>query len=147
MVFTGENIHTSDSKGRVSVPSGVRTALKKTYDVEELVVTPSLTGECLWAFPPSELKRIADRMKEMGLSRANLARVRRRLFAKGHNCVIDKAGRINIPDSLRDMVGLGKEVLFAGVGAHIELWDPTAYSAIDSEFSDEEILGLTEFNL
>lgn len=43
---------------------------------------------------------------------------------------IDGQGRITIPASLREYAGLKKEVVVAGAGRYIEIWDKEAFEAM-----------------
>ena len=50
---------------------------------------------------------------------------------------MDKLGRVLIPQTLREHAGLQREVLWAGMGNRIELWDKGRYQAMrDAVLSD-----------
>ncbi len=51
----------------------------------------------------------------------------RRLYTTQEEAGFDKQGRITIPGHLIDYAELGKEVLIAGNGDHLEVWNPTTY--------------------
>ena len=44
----------------------------------------------------------------------------------------DKQGRMLVPPTLREYAGLEKEVVFAGVGGHIEIWDKSKWDDVTS---------------
>ena len=44
------------------------------------------------------------------------------------DCEIDKAGRINIPDYLRDFAKINKKVVVAGLYNRIEIWSEQAWT-------------------
>ena len=43
---------------------------------------------------------------------------------------MDKLGRILIPQSLREQVGLGEEITWAGTVERIEIWSPAKWSEV-----------------
>jgi MraZ protein len=141
-MFTGEFTHSLDLKGRVSVPAEIREVLRIQYD-ERLVITKSLEGTCLWAFPYGEWDRLAERIAEKGVGGRQLIRLRRRFFAPARTCPLDKAGRILVPEPLREHAVLDKEITFASMGGYIELWSPSLWQA-EVESLDEGADALLE---
>lgn len=51
-----------------------------------------------------------------------------------------KLGRISIPGNLKEMSGLTKDVIFAGKGFKIEIWDAAAYREKEMSNSDYQAL-------
>ena len=49
---------------------------------------------------------------------------------------IDGAGRITIPQRLREYANLTGDVIIAGALTHVELWDRDAYQSIESELTN-----------
>ena len=45
----------------------------------------------------------------------------------------DKAGRLSIPQSLREYASLSKDCIVLGVNKYLELWDSSSYNAYLSE--------------
>lgn len=46
---------------------------------------------------------------------------------------IDSAGRISIPQKMRETMKLGKKVMLRGYGDRYELWDEPAYYAYEEQ--------------
>ena len=136
-MFTGEYTHTMDGKGRVSVPAELRDVLKAHYD-ERLIVTKSLEGGCLWAFPSKEWQRLADRIAEKGVGGRDLIRLRRRFFAPARTCTLDRAGRILLPEPLREHAQLEKDITFAAMGGYIEIWQPELWMSEVNALDESE---------
>ena len=61
------------------------------------------------------------------------------MIAPAQLCEFDKAGRINIPPSLRESVKLllKEESVLLGAGNYLELWNKEAYEAYLEESMDE----------
>ena len=59
--------------------------------------------------------------------------VLRRLIAPAQEVEFDKAGRLSIPQSLREHAGLVKECVIMGVNKYMELWDAERYEQYIAE--------------
>ncbi len=49
---------------------------------------------------------------------------------------IDSAGRITIPQRLRELANLTGDVIVAGALSHVEIWDQATYEALQSTLTD-----------
>ena len=139
-MFTGEHTHSLDKQGRVAVPAEMREVLQETYKDEALMVTKSLRGKCLWAFPMAEWKTVTDKMTDKLIGNEQTMRMRRKFITPARRCEVDKAGRILLPDPLREYAGLDKDVTFASQGRFLELWHPDEWEktlASDTEFESD----------
>ena len=127
-----------DEKGRLSIPSKIRLGKadsqkkKKTHRGipagEMMVLTQGLDG-CLSLYPEDEWAKIEKRLDTLPFTQGDFRYFNRRLHQYSSHVRIDSAGRILIPDPLRQLVGLQKEVLVVGVNQSIEIWDPAHYQA------------------
>jgi MraZ protein len=52
----------------------------------------------------------------------------RLVVAGSHPCPVDRAGRILIPQALREHAKLEREAIFAGMGDYIQVWNPSLYA-------------------
>ena len=53
--------------------------------------------------------------------------VQRRIIAPAQEAEIDKAGRIAVPQSLREFAGLTKDCVILGIDKYVEIWDADQY--------------------
>lgn len=67
----------------------------------------------------------------------------RALVSPASECEFDKAGRILLPQHLRESVGIVKEVFVVGAVDYVELWDPAEYRAA-TEVQQDQLLEATE---
>ncbi|MDR3336868.1 MAG: division/cell wall cluster transcriptional repressor MraZ [Treponema sp.] len=137
-LLTGEFNNTLDDKGRVSIPAKLREKLPGNI----LHVTKG-TNRCVWVFTPEEWERSYARwMQNQTYTAKRRNDILHRFIGPKQDAEIDKAGRIMIPQSLRDFAMLSKDCLVVGIGATIEIWDLEQYrmyqDSIDGDF--EEIL-------
>lgn len=122
-LLTGEYNNTIDEKGRISFPAKLRQQLNE----DTLVVTQAL-DHCLWLFTQGEWKNLSTKLMESASPfDAKNRLVLRRLVAPAQEVPFDKAGRLSIPQSLREYAGLTKDCVLLGIDKYIELWDATSY--------------------
>ena len=50
------------------------------------------------------------------------------MLSSAHELVVDGAGRILLPPVLREYAEFIQEVVFVGVGDHVEMWDRQRWS-------------------
>ena len=55
--------------------------------------------------------------------------VQRRIIAPAQEVEVDKAGRIAVPQSLREFAALTKECVILGIDKYVEIWDSDQYKA------------------
>lgn len=143
-MFMGEFQHNIDIKGRIIVPAKFREELG-----ERFVVTRGL-DKCLFAYPMDEWKVLEEKLKKLPLTKKDARAFTRFFFSGAIECEIDKQGRINIPQPLRNYAALEKECVIIGVSNRIELWASDSWSEYfdDSEESFAEIAeNLMDFNI
>lgn len=144
---TGEFHITLDEKGRLLIPSRVRTEVRGST----LVVTRNI-DKCLWVFPPEEWREFSSKLMNASSPLSQRGRLlQRRIIAPAQEVEIDKAGRINLPKSLQESVQLAKECTLLVMERYMELWDATAYQGYEQESeaelqeAAEELGGLVSF--
>lgn len=125
-MLTGEFYNTIDDKGRILIPSRLRTALEG----DALYVTRGLEN-CLWLMLPPDFEKLKNTIMNGpgSMFDRKLRILQRGMIAPAQLCEFDKVGRINIPCSLRESVGLGmkEESVLLGTGNYLELWNKREY--------------------
>jgi len=143
-VFLGEYKHSVDAKGRVVLPSRFRDDL-----AEGCVVTKG-QERCLFVFPINRWETEMTQVSELPRTNARNRQYARSFFASAIQQDLDKQGRVQIPQNLRDYAGLGKDIAVLGVSDRVEIWDAAewlqynneadeAYSSIEEALSDQGI--------
>ncbi len=128
-MLLGEYRHNVDTKGRVSVPSKFRGDLGQSF-----VITKGLDN-CLFMYSKQEWETFENKLKELPLTNNDARSFMRFFFAGAAECEVDKQGRINIPQVLRDYAGIKKDVVIVGVSTRAEIWDSSnwdSYTTSDS---------------
>ena len=125
-MFMGEYNHSIDAKGRLIIPSKFRDTLG-----DEFVVTKGLEG-CLFVFEKYDFETFMDKLNEKSDLEAKVRKIKRFFISGAQEMEPDKQGRMLVPPVLREYAGLEKEVVFAGVGGHIEIWDKAKWEDVTS---------------
>ena len=125
-MLLGEYRHNVDVKGRVSVPSKFRDDLGQSF-----VVTKGLDN-CLFMYSKAEWETFEEKLKQLPLTNADARTFIRFFFAGATEVEVDKQGRINRPQVLRDYAGIKKDVVIAGVATRAEIWDSEAWDKYTS---------------
>jgi len=130
MPFSGEYNVSIDLKGRISIPAPLRDELRQEYGSDGVVVTRFKNG--LVAYPFSRWEEIRANVLAMipGPSREDILRNR---IAPAKECFFNAQGRIQIPQALRERVGLDKDVVVVGMLEKIEIWSQKAHVLITAE--------------
>ncbi len=122
----GRSIHTMDAKGRISIPAGLRVELQVERDrppfITNLADCPALG---LYAY--DHWLEIERRLETMSQIQPEVQSFRRLFVSGAVESPIDAQGRVLIPQHLREHAGLEKEVIIAGVGRRIEIWDKARF--------------------
>ncbi len=121
VIFKGKYEHTLDAKGRLFVPVKYREGLGDSF-----VICQAFFQNCLWAFSSQDFDEMAEKM-DFSLLDEQAQGVERIFYASASDVEVDKAGRILVPQSLREYAGLEKDVVITGSRNRIEIWDKASY--------------------
>lgn len=127
----GRYDHTIDAKGRIIIPAKYREQMG-----DKFYVTRGL-DECLFVYAPDEWEKFENHIKELPIGSKEARKINRFFFVGATDDEVDRQGRIMIPAHLREYAHLEKNVILAGVGNHLEIWDPATYDA-KNNFDDIE---------
>lgn len=120
-MFMGEYQHTIDEKGRMIIPSKFRDDLGSSF-----VVTRGL-DQCLFVYPLSEWEVLEQKLKALPLMKSDARAFTRFFFSGATECELDKQGRVNIPNNLREHAKLDKECVVIGVSNRVEIWSKSMW--------------------
>lgn len=119
-MWQGQYEHAIDAKGRTSLPARFRDGLAAAGD-DRLVVTASL-DPCLVAYPLGEWRAFEEKLSRLPRFDPSVVKLRRIYVSAAVETTFDAQGRLLIAASLRGYAALEKEVVWAGMGRHAELW-------------------------
>lgn len=130
-MFLGEHQHTLDAKGRVSLPARFRSQMTGT-----VVVCQGL-DDCLYVYPADEYAVFVGTLTQGSDFNAAKRQIRRFFTIGSREIELDSAGRVSVPAHLREFAGLDKDVVVAGNGNRIEIWDAEKWAAYSSRTADQ----------
>jgi MraZ protein len=116
-MLIGEYLHTLDSKKRLSLPSKFRKEVGR-----KVVVTRGLDS-CLFMYPQKAWEKIAQKLADLPVGQADTRGMSRFLLAGAVETEVDGAGRILIPEYLKEFAELRSRVVLAGVSDRVEIWN------------------------
>ena len=129
MLFVGAFERQLDDKGRLALPATFRNRLGEHCYLAKgqdkcVTVVPSETFE-------AEAADLAARVRNGEVPRNQL----RALASSAILVSLDKQGRVNIDEQLREYAGLlaGEAVTVAGSFDRLELWAPERFSAVNDD--------------
>ena len=132
MAFRGAFDYTLDAKNRLTVPAKFRAALS------EGVVLAKGIEPCVAMWTASDYEGFINRALGGLNPMSPEARKLERYFAmNAFDAELDGAGRVKLEAPLIAHANLGKEVVVAGAGPCLEVWDRRAFHDHDRQLTDD----------
>ena len=122
-MLIGEYRHNIDAKKRVAIPAKFRKEIGR-----EAVITKG-QEKCLFVYPMSEWKKVAEKLSELLTGSADSRNFVRIFLSGAVDVEIDALGRVLLPDYLKDFAGLKEKVVIAGVYKRLEIWNEENWDA------------------
>ena len=116
-MLIGEYNHSLDAKNRLIMPAKLREDMGETF-----IITTGLDG-CLFGFSMQEWQKFEDKLKSLPITNKNARNFVRFFLSGATECELDKQGRFLIPNKLKEVASLDKDVYIIGAGTRIEIWD------------------------
>lgn len=130
-MLIGEYIHTLDPKKRLSLPSKWRAELGKS-----LIVTRGLDN-CLFVYTLPAWQTLTDKVAGLPLGQADTRGFNRFFLSGAVEVEVDKAGRILVPDFLKEFAKLKNKVVLAGLHDRVEIWDEKKWNDYKSKIETQ----------
>jgi len=129
-VFLGEYSHTIDEKGRMIIPANFREQLQ-----DGAIITIGF-DQNLIVWPIAIYEQVRTRISNMSVTELNTRLLRRMFFSKAFRVEFDKAGRILLPQPLREAAHLGENAVITGVDSTLEIWAPELWAEQEQLIQD-----------
>jgi MraZ protein len=128
-MFVNHYEHSLDSKHRLVLPAKFRGKLGDR-------VYLALQDNSLAVYSETAFEEATERLLDQVRSGEADPQTRLAFASNTVEIEIDSAGRITIPQRLREFANLTGDVIVAGALTHVELWDRDAYQSIESALTD-----------
>ncbi len=142
-MFKGITYHSMDCKGRVILPQKFRDELGESFCIT--YGFPNEFGKkyrCLQIMSHDEFERLRLQIKALP-AKSTLA-LQYIIVAPATDVSPNSQGRIQIPQALREGVGLDKELVVLGMDSRIEIWDKDLYEEFRELSMDASCLDAME---
>ena len=136
-MFRGINAIHIDGKGRLAIPTRYRDVLGAEAD-NNLVLTIDTEETCLLLYPLKQWQVIEEKIQRLPSFDPVARRIQRLLIGHATDVALDGAGRLLLPQVLRDYAQVEKRVLMIGQGAKFELWSEQLWEARRDHWLREE---------
>ena len=131
-MFLGQFQHTLDEKGRLTIPARFRELLDGGA-----YITQGL-DQCLVVMTSPSFNHTMANLSAMNMADPNARLLRRVILANAYPIEMDKAGRMLVPQQLREFARLDGEAIVAGQGDYFEVWNPTAWNDQMKQIQDTQ---------
>jgi MraZ protein len=140
-MFLGQYERSLDDKGRLAIPAELRTALGPGA-----VLTRSF-DTCLCLYPAAKWESLARAVDDLPQVRYEARSLARSVFSGAVPCEFDRQGRVAIPAFLREHAAIKGDVVVAGVGSRVEIWDRQLWVQEQQKFESEGPVLATELTV
>ncbi len=125
-----------DDKRRLILPAKFRTQL-----AGGLVITKG-HDRCLYIYSLADFEEFYHKLQKAPITVKEARNYSRMLMASASDQIPDKQGRITVPSDLCRYAGIDRDLVVAGVGNHVEVWDKQVWETLVAEnepgYSDRE---------
>ncbi len=131
-MFLGQYQHALDDKGRLTIPAAFRDALaggafiSQGFDRNLMVMTSAY------------FQQVYERINAMSITDPAARLLRRLILSSAYQVEVDKAGRILVPQNLRQFLGLNGDGMVIGQGEYFEIFTPAEWSQQMQMLQDAE---------
>jgi len=128
-IFSGEFSHALDAKNRVTVPSRWRNT-----DADEFFLIADRSGAFVRVMPPSQFRSVGEKLaSNPAITPKDRAVFLRHFYSRSQQVVVDKQGRLLVPEEFGKKLALDGEVVLVGTHETFELWNPKAWAEIKKD--------------
>ena len=124
-MYFGETAINLDAKGRLAIPMRYRDSIREQSDGQLVLTYSAFDSGALYLYPEQEWERVRDDITGLSTFNPGHRSLQRKLVGSASAVEPDGNGRIQIPQTLRQVAGLEKRVVLLGMGSRFEIWNET----------------------
>jgi len=141
MTLLGEYRHVVDAKNRLFIPAKFRDELGESF-----YITRKIMEKCLAIYSEAEWQKFSEKLNTLPDSK--VGKIKQFIYSKTAQVIPDTHGRILLPSNLITYAEIDKNVVVAGIGDHVQIWNESAWDAKEEEIDIKEMEELfTELGL
>ena len=124
-MFFGETAINLDSKGRLAIPMRYRDSIQELCSGRLVLTYSAFDSGALYLYPEQEWERVRDEVTGLSTFNPGHRSLQRKLVGSASAVEPDGSGRMQLPQTLRQVAGLEKKVVLLGMGNRFEIWNET----------------------
>ncbi len=124
-MYFGETAINLDAKGRLAIPMRYRKAIQEQCNGRLVLTYSAFDSGALYLYPEQEWERVRDEVTGLSTFNPGHRSLQRKLVGSASAVEPDGNGRIQLPQTLRQVAGLEKRVVLLGMGSRFEIWNET----------------------
>ena len=128
-MFQGETAITIDDKGRLAIPTSYRDLVARECGNRLVITYNPFEPGSLYLYPQPVWEKVRDQVNALPRTRSVSRNLQLKLVGAASFVEPDGRGRISIPASHRNAVGIDKKAVLLGMGDKFELWSEQAHHA------------------
>ena len=128
-MFQGETAITIDDKGRLAIPTSYRDLVARECGNRLVLTYNPFEPGSLYLYPHPVWEKVRDQVNALPRTRSVSRNLQLKLVGAASFVEPDGSGRISIPASHRNAVGIDKKAVLLGMGDKFELWSEQAHHA------------------
>lgn len=141
LTFLGEYEATLDTKGRFLLPGGLK---KQFPEGEDKFVISRGFEKCLNMYPLKTWESIVERLSKLNDFDPKVRQFKLFFLGGATSVELDNAGRLLLPQLLKEYAGLSKEIILASNVDKINIWEAGKYKQFFEEFSSDDFSNLAQ---
>lgn len=123
--FKGQAEYSVDTKGRVTIPAKMRSALRPEAK-QSFTVTRGFE-QCIFLYPLDTWGEMEEEIAELSRYNREARDFVRIIMMWADEVALDAQGRIKLPTPLREFAEVSDTGLIIGAFDHVEIWDPDVF--------------------
>jgi len=123
--------HGVDEKRRVQIPAKWRPP-KADSELTLILWPREGIGSCVRVLPPAQMAKLMQSIDAMANSEPKKVVLKRIIGSGSAQAIVDKAGRICLPDEMAREAGLKEEAILVGLLDRFEIWNPERYAKVQA---------------
>lgn len=130
----------TDAKGRVSIPKAFRAVLQADLDagtMSGLYCTPSPDGQSIDAGGAKLFAMYQAKLADLDPTSFDYDLLATAFFGESEIISVEKEGRMSLPQRLKDLAGIGEDMVFVGKGHKFQIWAPDRYASYRQRAVDQ----------
>lgn len=128
-MFQGETAITIDDKGRLAIPTSYRDLVARECGNRLVITYNPFESGCLYLYPQPVWERVREQVNALPRTKSVSRNLQLKLVGAASFVEPDGSGRISVPASHRNAVGIEKKAVLLGMGDKFELWSEQAHHA------------------